>query len=89
MAQPVMTAYTLRRLRPSAAFLGPYPRLTKKLLKLALELFGSGEKETAPRLQVKGFIGADFGSFAQTMGQESFCLALPDHPIRTRFRLLP
>jgi hypothetical protein len=53
MTQPEMSAYTLRRLRPSAAFFGPYPRLTKKLLKLGLELFGSGEKENAPRLQVK------------------------------------
>jgi nucleolar complex protein 2 len=53
MTQPEMSAYTLRRLRPSAAFFGPYPRLTKKLLKLGLELFGSGEKENAPRLQVR------------------------------------
>jgi hypothetical protein len=53
MTQPEMSAYTLRRLRPSAAFFGPYPRLTKKLLKLGLELFGSGEKENAPRLQVQ------------------------------------
>lgn len=51
MTQPEMSAYALRRLRPSAAFFGPYPRLTKKLLKLGLELFGSGEKENAPRLQ--------------------------------------
>lgn len=55
MTQPEMTAYTLRRLRPSAAFFGPYPRLTKKLLKLGLEIFGSGEKENAPRLQVGMF----------------------------------
>lgn len=52
MTQPAMTAYTLRRLRASAAFLGPFPRLAKRLLKLALELFGSAEN--GPRLQVRG-----------------------------------
>jgi nucleolar complex protein 2 len=49
MTQPDMTSYALRRLRSSVAFLGPYPRLTKKLLKLGLELFGSADQ--GPRLQ--------------------------------------
>jgi hypothetical protein len=71
MTQPEMSAYTLRRLRPSAAFFGPYPRLTKKLLKLGLELFGSGEKENAPRLQV----GNKEGCQAQQVFQP--CIAVP------------
>lgn len=51
MSQPAMTAYVLRRLRASAAFLGPMPHLTRKLLRMALKLFGA--EEPGPRLQVR------------------------------------
>jgi hypothetical protein len=51
MTQPAMTAFTLRRLRASAAFLGPFNHLTKKLMRIGLKLYGS--EEAGPRLQVK------------------------------------
>jgi nucleolar complex protein 2 len=50
MTQPAMTAFTLRRLRASAPFLGPFPHLAKKLMRSGLKLYGS--EEAAPRLQV-------------------------------------
>lgn len=50
MTQPAMTAFTLRRLRSSAAFLGPFSHLTKKLMRIGLKLYGS--EEAGPRLQV-------------------------------------
>lgn len=53
MAQPTMTAYVLRRLRASVAFLGPFPRLTKRTLRLALSTFGGSGDDEAPRLQVR------------------------------------
>jgi nucleolar complex protein 2 len=50
MTQPAMTAFTLRRLRASAPFLGPFNHLAKKLMRLGLKLYGS--EEPGPRLQV-------------------------------------
>lgn len=50
MTQPDMTAFTLRRLRASAALLGPWAHLSRKLLRLTLKLYGS--EEQGPRLQV-------------------------------------
>lgn len=52
MTQPAMTSFTLRRLRASAPFLGPFNHLAKKLMRLGLKLYGS--EEPGPRLQVKG-----------------------------------
>jgi len=56
MTQPAMTAFTLRRLRASAAFLGPFGHLTKKLMRIGLKLYGS--EEAGPRLQVGPLVPA-------------------------------
>jgi nucleolar complex protein 2 len=55
MTQPAMTAFTLRRLRASAPFLGPFAHLTKKLMRIGLKLYGS--EEPGPRLQVGFRVG--------------------------------
>lgn len=54
MTQPAMTAFTLRRLRASAAFLGPFNHLAKKLMRQGIKLFGS--EEAGPRLQVGAWL---------------------------------
>jgi len=52
MTEPAMLAFMLRRLRASAPMLAPFAKIQRRLLKLALQLFGSAEN--APRLQVGG-----------------------------------
>jgi nucleolar complex protein 2 len=51
MTEPAMLAFLLRRLRASAAFLGPFDKIQRKLLKAALQVFGTAEH--APRVQVR------------------------------------
>eukprot|EP00850_Spirogloea_muscicola_P003296 SM000013S26465 [mRNA] locus=s13:520815:526476:+ [translate_table: standard] len=43
MTDTVMIGFTLRRLTASVAFLGPFPKLARKLLKLVLHFWASGE----------------------------------------------
>jgi nucleolar complex protein 2 len=50
MTEPAMLAFLLRRLRASAAFLGPFDKIQRKLLKAALQVFGTAEH--GPRVQV-------------------------------------
>ncbi len=49
MTEAAMLSFALRRLRASVVFLAPFERLQKKLLKLALTLFGSADN--TPRVQ--------------------------------------
>lgn len=55
MTNASMQAFILRRLRASAAFLRPFEKLTRKLLKAALQLFGTAE-DHAVRVQAILFI---------------------------------
>ena len=55
MTNASMQAFILRRLRPSAVFLRPFEKLTRKLLKAALQLFGTAE-DRAVRVQAILFV---------------------------------
>lgn len=50
MTESAMLAFTLRRLRASTAFLASFSKIQRRLLKTALQLFGSADN--APRVQV-------------------------------------
>ncbi len=54
MTEGAMLAFVLRRLRASTAMLAPFQKLQRRLLKLALQLFGSADN--APRVQVGGVL---------------------------------
>ena len=56
MTEPAMLAFTLRRLRASAAFLAPFAKIQRRLLKLALTVFGGPEQ--APRMQAILYVRA-------------------------------
>lgn len=56
-AEPAMLAFVLRRLRASAAFLGPFAKIQRRTLRAALGIFGSADN--APRVQVGGLGGSD------------------------------
>ena len=60
MTEPAMVSFTLRRLRASAAFLAPFEKINRKMLKQALVVFGSAEN--APRVQVRAMGGGGGGS---------------------------
>lgn len=51
LSETAMTAFALRRLRPSIVFLGPYTKIQRRYLKHALSVFGSADN--APRLQAR------------------------------------
>lgn len=55
MTNAGMQAFILRRLRASAVFLRPFEKLTRKLLKAALQLFGTAD-DRAVRVQAILFI---------------------------------
>eukprot|EP00877_Chromochloris_zofingiensis_P001779 jgi/Chrzof1/11601/Cz06g01210.t1 len=54
MTESAMLAFTLRRLRASTAFLASFSKIQRRLLKTALQLFGSADN--APRVQAILFI---------------------------------
>ena len=56
MKEPSMLAFVLRRLRASVVFFAPFAKLQRRVLKSALELFGSAD--AAPRVQAILFIRA-------------------------------
>ena len=55
MTNAGMQAFILRRLRASAVFLRPFEKLTRKLLKAALQLFGTAD-DRAVRVQAILFV---------------------------------
>ena len=61
MTNASMQAFILRRLRASAVFLRPFEKLTRKLLKAALQLFGTADDRA---VRVHRPVGRNLGAYA-------------------------